>query len=155
MKSSRDFVRLILFLIVGIGIYCFMGSALASQGKPAKPIIHMPAYTSYKVWGSVNKLEDSFYTPNKRLKELCISLRGLVRNYDQLPAMIEELIDARRKKDIELFAEKKEKIAQLLRPIWQSEQTRRAQLGFWGRLKEDFADKMNRLYKYFVSVKSK
>lgn len=49
MKKLIGSVHLIIFIIVGIGVYLYMGNALAAESKDNKPIIHMKSGVSYDI----------------------------------------------------------------------------------------------------------
>jgi len=177
-----DIARLILFIFLGMSIYFYMGSMLAAEEYPFKPMIYMKAQEAYAIWDLVNELEEFWQVKYKRVikdgkifrvgedvevsvdKNKLDTLRSLVAQYEYLSALIEALIVARIERNIKEFVKQKEKIMQELAPIFadaiykerKKEQERKSKEGWLAWIKNNITSAANRFYQYlFPEVQKK
>jgi len=158
MKSYFIAIRLIFFVGVATILYIHASSVVGSDVTSAKNIIDMTSEESYKIWDAVNILEDNFYVMQPARKytvgsEDVRNARGIVQSYEDLLPVFEQLIDAYKKSNLDKFAEQKEKIAVILRPMWldaqYEEKEKRRRMSWLRRVKDNLSRAMNRLYIYF------
>lgn len=82
MKHTMDIVRVIIFIGAGIGLYCYIGSALASESVEQPPLVEtMSAEISYSIWDAVNQLEDSWYIDKKPIKKSSLDDKKKIRQF--------------------------------------------------------------------------
>jgi len=164
MKKTMDIVCLVIFIAVGIGLYIYMGNAIAAQVGEPKYMIEMTALESYRIWDAVNKLEEPWYVTDPGSLEVVplksnksAKLRSLVVGYEYLKPLVEKLIEARQNGDLPSFTKTKEKIAQELRPVWRQailddrkRNPESASVKAWlAWMRNNVQGAMNRLYAYF------
>lgn len=81
-----------------------------------------------------------------------------VKGNAELAPIVEELIQARQKGDLQYFIDQKEKIAEKFRPIWAvetkklREQQEKDRADTIGWIKKSIGDVLRRIYAYFIPV---
>jgi hypothetical protein len=165
MKRYFIAVRLIFFIGVATVLYMNASSTVGSDrgnGKDVKNSMSIKLEDSYKIWKAVNFLQSKFYADEvakkNALRDIRISTaRKIIASYSDLNSLFDELTQAYSDANLQQFLAIKEQIALTLRPIWSmaahQEQVRRSELGFVGRLKEDFIASVSRVYNYFSSFR--
>ncbi|HJZ23500.1 MAG TPA: hypothetical protein VJ201_03535 [Candidatus Babeliales bacterium] len=164
MKKFIDGLQLVLFVGIASLLYLYAGNMIGASIQEQKNIIDMKLADSYKIWKAINRLEDLWYSsstgevrPLADSKIVAAKLVQLAKPYGELWIFVVGLLKARKDDDAMRFAEQKEKIAKILRPIWRqaslAERERRSKMGLLDRIKENVTQAMNRLYFYFFPTK--
>lgn len=165
MKKFIDGLQLVLFFGLASILYLYTSNMVGASINKQKSIIEMEPKESYQIWKAIKELEDLWYSSStgnvrdfKDSKNVEIGLIRLVKPYGELSTLVVELLKARKNNDVIRFTKQKEKIAEVLRPIWKeaiiAARKRRKNMGWGEWIKENIRQSMNRLYFYFFPTKT-
>jgi hypothetical protein len=165
-------VQLAIFFVTASLLYLYASSVFgASTAKvkdiKEKDIIELKLADSYKIWKAINRIEDLWYVHTtgevrefEDSKSVINKLIPLVQPYPELYTLVVEMLKARKNDNITLFVAQKEKIMEILRPIWRNAiivaREREQKMGWGEWVAEKIKTTMNNLYSYLVgTTKSK
>lgn len=163
MKRYFMAVRLIVFIGVATALYMSASSSVGFERdnrESIKNTLSIGLEDSHKIWNAVNSLQDNFDAKDRTSKAAFIATKvniakKIIISYSDLNTLFDALIVFYNSGNRQEFFDTKEKIAQILRPIWtmaaRQEQARRSELGWAARIKEDFIASVSRAYNYFTS----
>jgi hypothetical protein len=158
-----EIIRFVVFIVIGLSIYCYMGNMLAMTNEKL-PAIAMLDEDSHKIWNLVEDLEDSWYVKDPFSLKIApldlkkaATLKALVKPYKDLDLFVTELIIARRSGDQEAFQEQKKNIMHELAPIWarsiKSARAKNESMSLLEWIKNNIRNAMNNAYGYLFTNK--